>query len=62
MTVETSGGRVTEMTLLYVQSYFRTIISYICEACEEMGENVSLTEEYRNLFEQLSDRQNGDED
>jgi len=62
VTVETSGGRVTEMILLYVQSYFRTIISYIHEAYEEMGENVSLKEKYRNLFEQLSNRQNGDED
>lgn len=62
VSVETSGARVTETILLYVQIYFRTIISYICEAYEEMGESVSLTEKYRNLFEKLSHRQNGDED
>jgi hypothetical protein len=62
VTVETSGGRVTEMTLLYVQSYFRTIISYIYEAYEEMGEDVSLTEKYGDLLEKLLNRQNGDED
>jgi hypothetical protein len=62
VTVETSGGRVTETALLYVQIYFRTIISFICEAYEEMGEKISLTEKYRNLFEKLSNRQNEDED
>jgi hypothetical protein len=62
VTVETSGGRVTEMTLLYVQSYFRAIISYIYEAYEEMGEDVSLSEKYGDLLEKLLNRQNGDED
>jgi hypothetical protein len=62
VTVETSRGRVTEMTLLYIQIYFRTIISYIYEAYEEMGEDVSLTEKYGDLLEKLLNHQNGDED
>lgn len=61
VSIETRG-RVTKIRLHFIQNYFTTIISHVCEAYGEIGWNVFLKEKYGNVFEKPSNRQNGDED
>jgi len=59
--IETTTRKLSELSLFYFQIQFERIVSYICEAYTEMGENVTFREKHRGLLEKLSDSKNENE-